>query len=39
MNSGSAFVYGAAMLLLAFVLFPALWMLQLSFRRGGDILI
>src|SRR5215471_7838497 len=37
MNSERAFVYGAAMLLLAFVLFPALWMRQLSFRPGGDI--
>ena len=37
MNSERAAVHGAAMLLLVLVLFPALWMLQLSFRAGGDI--
>jgi multiple sugar transport system permease protein len=37
MNSQRIFIYAAAMLLLGVVLFPALWMLQLSFRAGGDI--
>jgi multiple sugar transport system permease protein len=37
MISERAVVHGAAVLLLATVLFPALWMLQLSFRAGGDI--
>jgi len=37
MNNERIFVHGVAMLLLAVVLFPALWMLQLSFRAGGDI--
>ena len=37
MNSERVFVHGTAALLLAVVLFPALWMLQLSFRAGGDI--
>ena len=37
MNNERVFVYGGATLLLAVVLFPALWMLQLSFRAGGDI--
>ena len=37
MNREGAVVHGAAVLLLAMVLFPALWMLQLSFRAGGDI--
>jgi multiple sugar transport system permease protein len=37
MNSGRAVVHGAAALLLTVALFPALWMLQLSFRSGGDI--
>ena len=37
MSSERAVVHGAAMLLLVLVLFPALWMLQLSFRAGGDI--
>jgi multiple sugar transport system permease protein len=37
MSREAAVVHGAAILLLAVVLFPALWMLQLSFRVGGDI--
>lgn len=37
LNSERAVVHGAAALLLAIVLFPALWMLQLSFLTGGDI--
>ena len=37
MNSERACVYAAAALLLAIVLLPALWMLQLSLRPGGDI--
>jgi multiple sugar transport system permease protein len=37
MNRGGAIVHGAAVLLLLVVLFPALWMLQLSLRDGGDI--
>jgi ABC-type glycerol-3-phosphate transport system permease component len=37
MNSERVLVHGAAALLLAIVLFPALWMLQLSFRADGDI--
>src|SRR5271156_6402610 len=37
MSSERAIVHAAAMLLLIVVLFPALWMLQLSFRGGGDI--
>lgn len=37
MSSERAVVHGAALLLLGVVLFPALWMLQLSFRAGGDI--
>jgi multiple sugar transport system permease protein len=37
MNSQRLAVHGAAALLLVVVLFPALWMLQLSFRAGGDI--
>ena len=37
MSKEGAVVHGAAILLLAVVLFPALWMLQLSFRVGGDI--
>jgi multiple sugar transport system permease protein len=37
MISERAVVHGAAVLLLATVLFPVLWMLQLSFRAGGDI--
>ena len=37
MNSERAVAHGTAALLLAVVLFPALWMLQLSFRAGGDI--
>jgi multiple sugar transport system permease protein len=37
MNSQRAILYGTTTLLLAVVLFPALWMLQLSFRAGGDI--
>ena len=37
MNSERLVLYGASALLLLIVLFPALWMLQLSFRAGGDI--
>jgi multiple sugar transport system permease protein len=37
MNSERALVHGGAALLLVVVLFPALWMLQLSLRAGGDI--
>ena len=37
MNSRRLVAPGASALLLAVVLFPALWMLQLSFREGGDI--
>jgi multiple sugar transport system permease protein len=37
MSSSRAAVNGTAALVLAIVLFPALWMLQLSFRAGGDI--
>jgi len=37
MNSKRVVAHGTAALLLAVVLFPALWMLQLSFRAGGDI--
>jgi len=37
MNSERAVLYGTTTLLLVVVLFPALWMLQLSFRAGGDI--
>jgi multiple sugar transport system permease protein len=37
MNSERAAVHGTALVLLAIILFPALWMLQLSFRASGDI--
>lgn len=37
MNSARLFRYGCIGVLLAVVLFPALWMLQLSFRAGGNI--
>ena len=37
MNRERVVTHGTAALLLAVVLFPALWMLQLSFRAGGDI--
>ncbi len=37
MNSDRVVVNGAAVVVLAVVLFPALWLLQLSFRPGGDI--
>jgi multiple sugar transport system permease protein len=37
MNSGRVAVHGAAAVLLVVALFPALWMLQLSFRASGDI--
>src|SRR5690242_11029043 len=37
MSSQRAAAHGAAILLLATIMFPALWMLQLSFRPGGDI--
>jgi multiple sugar transport system permease protein len=37
MNSSRPLVNVAATLILVVVLFPALWMLQLSFRTGGDI--
>jgi ABC-type glycerol-3-phosphate transport system permease component len=37
MNSERAVAHGTAALLLVIVLFPALWMLQLSFWAGGAI--
>jgi multiple sugar transport system permease protein len=37
MNRARLWLHGAAALLLALTLFPALWMLQLSFRPSGDI--
>src|ERR1700724_1223446 len=37
MNSGRTAAHGAAAVLLVIALFPALWMLQLSFRASGDI--
>jgi multiple sugar transport system permease protein len=37
MNKERIFVHGTALVLLVLVLFPALWMLLLSFRPGGDI--
>jgi multiple sugar transport system permease protein len=37
MNSSRAVVNATAAIILLVVLFPALWMLQLSFRAGGDI--
>jgi multiple sugar transport system permease protein len=36
-NSPRVAVHAAAVVLVVLVLFPALWMLQLSFRPGGDI--
>jgi multiple sugar transport system permease protein len=37
MNNRRVWVPGAAALLLALTLFPALWLVQLSFRPSGDI--
>jgi multiple sugar transport system permease protein len=37
MNRPSALVNASAAAILLVVLFPAFWMLQLSFRQGGDI--
>ncbi|MGC2412058.1 MAG: carbohydrate ABC transporter permease [Stellaceae bacterium] len=37
MRSKRTFINGVAALISMIVLFPALWMLQLSFRAGGDI--
>jgi len=37
MNSARLLRDGSVIILLAVVLFPALWMLQLSFRAGGNI--
>lgn len=37
MNSSRSLVNGTAAVVLLVVLFPAFWMLELSFRTGGDI--